>query len=324
MSRLNIGDAVAAALFGAIFAGIASATCFMWIVPLIILILGKSRAVPPKAIAPPYVWLLAAVLGGTGAGAASVVSLDFAPLFGALSVILASMMVAIYLRAMGSRHARTEFKMKNKYAYTARKPGKPIKPMSLVDDAEYHKIFATSGFYVYSIALTDADGVTRVNNYLDDEKFERDRERLIDETNCLALDLVIAVRQGENTLHSVRLDNEWTAILFGAMPELPENARAWWKEWIRPAFSPGAPVEIVSYYVLENIDAIERAYPELVSGGTSIKSNIDGIRYMAEVASSPMMLMTRELFEEYADDFAGKKRREAVYEDNVATIKRKE
>ena len=294
---------------------------------ILVRIVGKKRCAPPAAVSIGY----AALFAGLAAMAGTEVSLSFAsPFFCAfvpIGMIASALAALFYLLIMGGGKRKTEFNVKKEYIRGKGKPKRKLDAEYIREDAAFHKSLSKAGFYTFKVGLYDGTGLIAENIYVDREEKDKDITKLVEIMGICHLSLVL-VREEPGAVHSVTLADDWTPILCGGLEGLLEEHRAWWRQWLRPAFNDGGTQEVDVETIRIELDMFVQVYADNAEGNPSIQSNINGIRHLMEISGGPLTFMTKAAFDdfEFKDERfnSTKDKREVTYENDVCTMRIKE
>ncbi len=122
--------------------------------------------------------------------------------------------------------------------------------------------------YSYSIIQIGTDGeVDATNVYIDSELADvvfSEVMRVGATSGCRAIDLSVLSQVTEFQWRVVHLNSAaWTPCLCGKLDHCDENDRDWWRQWCQPEFGQRGSRSIESREVLDRVQRLLSAYPEL-------------------------------------------------------------
>ena len=191
----------------------------------------------------------------------------------------------------GARHR--EFEIRDGRLVNLR-THRPFRPAYVEANTAYCCSGPASGYCLYTLVVHDGKGGRWSNGYISESANNRVLSTLTRQFGCLALDLGVECRESPTKFHWVVLGAEWAHLLCGDLFRLAPQDRAWWRQWLQPAFGTSGSREVTREEVGEALDRLEAAYEEQCRSVERIQSDIQAIRSLLAKRRGPIRMATEE------------------------------
>ena len=111
---------------------------------------------------------------------------------------------------------------------------------------------------------------------------------------CSALSLGVECRESPAKFHWVVLGAEWAQLLCEDLSRLAPQDRAWWTQWLQPAFGALGSQEVSREKVGGALDRLEDVYGEQCRAFERIQEDIHAIRSLLATTKGPIRITTEE------------------------------
>ena len=236
-------------------------------VPLVVRAVGKEKFVEMSGLEPCGLTLFSGIAGG-------VLYSFAAQKWGALSALLLFPLLSLlcvcyailWLKTAATGKTKREFEIRDGQIVRCI-DAQIIRPTYVKREDEFRQTDAYHFYSFYGVLLCDESGILARNVYL--SKLEKDDVlRAVLECGrdvpCRALDLTLVCRKTEKVWWQIRLGQENAALLCGALANLHEENRSWWRQWLRPQFAEDGFAEIAAGEAELHFAALKAAYPNLI------------------------------------------------------------
>ncbi len=172
--------------------------------------------------------------------------------------------------------------------------GAALQPTYVESNTAYCATGPASGYSLYTLVVHDGQGGRWSNGYVSKNENERMLATLTRQFACLALSLGVECRESPTKFQWVVFGAEWTHLLCGDLSELTPQDRAWWRQWLQPAFGVLRSREVTREEVGRALDRLEAAYREQCHSVERIQSDIQAIRSLLANTQEPIRMTTQE------------------------------
>lgn len=207
--------------------------------------------------------------------------------------LLTAIVLALTLR-FGQRGARQrEFEIRDG-KLVDRTTGKALHPAYVESNSAYCGTGPASGYCLYTLAVHDGQGGRWSNGYVSRSENDRMLAILTRQFACLALSLGVECRESPTKFQWVVLGAEWAHLLCGDLDKLTPQDRAWWRQWLQPAFGASGSREVTREEVGAALDQLQAAYGEQYQSLERMQSDIGAIRSLLAKTRGPIRMATEE------------------------------
>ena len=227
-------------------------------------------------------------------------SVYFVPVGPLVTVIV----LALTLR-LGKEGARQkEFEIRGGKLVDLR-TGEALHPTYVESNTAYCATGPASGYSLYTLVVHDGQGGRWSNGYVSESENDQMLATLTRQFACLALSLWVECRESPTKFHWVVLGAEWTHLLCGDLSELTPQDRAWWRQWLQPAFGASGSRGVTREEVGAPLDRLAAAYGEQYQSLERMQSDIRAIQSLLARTRGPVRMTTEEAHSRATEEARG-------------------